>query len=460
MEKYDESDVHAKLDKLVEHATETSISAVHDELLEQIKLQVEATAAEFSTFVAMQKAAITESQDSHAREAEEAAIALEKRTAQKEQVEADIIRLSDEKLVLYSSVDALKKQEHDLALQKARLQAELSSLETALHIRREEMQLMEARAEGLERRILEGVLDHSRSLLMSSRSQSSLKAMNLKRVTSTASNATTATSTTTAATTVPSTANSALSQGLSMALKRRQPLSRGAASRNSRNDRRILSLSTIDSNKGPATDRSLVLVTQSSAGTGSGKGIAALGSGGLKRSHSVKSNFPVRKTSWGGTRQAGMYADEFEEDKENSILDEEDEENISDGGTERRTSFSTETDRKTSYSETYTGTGTYGTGSVDGEDERRTSYATSTVCTVGLREAKDEEDKESNSGGIEYQQQDSNQGMTLYHGEMGNHGLHDNEREVVVFSLPSDSGIGTDLPTAALDGGHDYFRKD
>ena len=459
VEKYDDTEVHAKLDKLVEHATETSISAVHDELLKQIKFQVEATAEEFSAFVAMQKAAITESQDSHAREAEEAAIALEKRTAQKEQVEADIIRLSDEKLVLHSSVDTLKKQEHDLTLQKAKLQADLSSLETALQIRREEMQLMEARAEGLERRILEGVLDHSRSLLMSSRPQSNLKDMSLKRVTSTASNATTATSTTTTRTTVPSTAGSALSQGLSMALKRRQPLSRATASGNSKSDRRILSLSTIGSNKGPASDRSMVLATQPSAGAGSGIGITAFGSGGLKRSHSVKSNFPARKTSWGGTRQAGMYADELEEDKENSILDEEDEDDISDGGTERRTSFSTETDRKSSYSGTYTGTGSYGTGSVDGEDERRTNYAASAVGTVGLRET-DDEDKESSQGGIEYQQENAKHSMTLYHRPKDNHDLNDSQREIVLFSPPSDSGIGTDLPTAALDDGHDYFRKD
>ena len=74
------------------------------------------------------------------------------------------------------------------------------------------------------------------------------------------------------------------------------------------------------------------------------------GLGALKRSHSVKSNFPVRKTSWGGTKAIGMYADEGiddvdaddDEDKENSILDEADEgpeDGGSEAGTERRTSY-------------------------------------------------------------------------------------------------------------------------
>ncbi|MCJ1246714.1 hypothetical protein MMC30_003923 [Trapelia coarctata] len=428
-EKYDDSEVHAKLDKIVDNAAQAGQATAHVELLEQIKSQVEGTAAEFAAFVALQQAAIIENQQSHSREVEEAAIALEKRTAQKEQVEADIIRLSDEKLMLSTSVDELKKEEHDLALQKAKLQADLSSLETALQIRREEMHLMEAKAEGLERRILEGVLDHSRSLLMTSRPQSSLKSMNLKRVGSTASNATTATKASTAGTTVPSTVGSAASQGLNMALKRRQPTRSNAGAPNSNHNRRILSLSTIGSNKAPTSDRSIVLANPSLAGSVA-KSSTAFGNGGLKRSHSVKSNFPSRKTSWGGTRQGGMYADDLEEeDKENSILDEEDEEG-SEGGTERRTSLGTESLRKTSYSGTYTDTGSYGTGSVD-EDERRSSYAASTEGTLGLMSEKDAEEGDGD----------------------------DQERGVVVYGMPTDSGIGSSLPTAGLEGGGEYFKE-
>lgn len=425
-EKYDDSEVHTKLDKLVENNAQASQAAAHVELLEQIKGQVEATAAEFAAFVASQQVTIIETQQSHLREAEEAAVALEKRTAQKEQVEVDIIRLSDERFTLSKSVNDLKKEEHELALQKSKLQADLSSLETALQIRREEMHLMEAKAEGLERRILEGVLDHSRSLLMTSRPQSSLKSMNLKRVGSTASNATTATKTSIAA---PTTAGSAASQGLNMALKRRQPTRTNTGASNSNHNRRILSLSTIGSNKGPTPDRSMVLANPSLAGS-TAKSTTAFGNGGLKRSHSVKSNFPSRKTSWGGTRQGGMFADDLdEEDKENSILDEEDEEG-SEGGTERRTSFGTESLRKTSYSGTYTGTDSYGTGSVDEDGERRSSFAGSMEGAVGGRGEEVESPGEEGA-----------------------------ERGVVMYGLPTDSGIGTDLPTAGVEGGGDYFRK-
>ncbi|MCJ1388902.1 hypothetical protein MMC18_001753 [Xylographa bjoerkii] len=467
-EKYNDSEVHAKLDKLVEHASVATDVSGQFEMLERIKGQVELTAGELTEFLRVQQAAITESHESHAREAEEVAIAVEKRKAQKENVELDIIRLSDEKQRLSRSVAELKKEEQDLATQRARLQADLSSLETALQIRREEMQLMEARAEGLERRILEGVLDHSRSLLINSKPQSSLKAMNLKRVASTTSNTSVSTMrTSTIGTTIPTSTGSALSNGLGMALKRRQPLRNKGSMGSNKGDRRILSLSTIGTNKGnPVVERSMILANPSLIGSAKGNGNAAFGSGGLKRSHSVKSNFPVRKTSWGGTRQGGMYGDDVEEDKENSILDEEDEDGGSDGATERRTSFSTETDRKTSYSGTYSGTGSYGTGSVDGEGDARNSYGASTVGTVGQTEPDtDDEDEEPRRDGSNVQGKAfgnvnlEDQHVTLYQGDMAYPEPGDAQHGVVVFGLPSDSGIGSDIPTAALDGGSDYFRK-
>ncbi|MCJ1473705.1 hypothetical protein MMC13_002356 [Lambiella insularis] len=467
-EKYDDSAVHSKLDRLVEHASEAIKAPAQLAMLERVKEQVELTASQLTEFLRAQQAAITDGHESHAREVEEAAIALEKRTAQKEHVETDIVRLSDEKYALATSVAALKKEEQDLGVQKSRLQADLSSLETALQIRREEMQLMEARAEGLERRILEGVMDHSRSLLLSSRPHPSLKAMNLKRVASTASNTSNTTMrTSTVGTTAPTSAGSAISNGLGMALKRRQPLTSKGSSGSRKSDRRILSLSTIGSNKGrPVVERSMVLANPSMVGIAPGKANSAFGSAGLKRSHSVKSNFPVRKTSWGGTRQGGMYGDEIEEDKENSILDEEDEEDGSDHATERRTSFGTETDRKTSYSGTYTGTGSYGTGSVDGDEQSRMSLAASTIGTVGQRGTEaDAEEVESSQSVENFESEPSgeaepaNQHITLYHRDTNCQEPMDEPHSVVVFGLPSDSGIGTDLPTAALEGGSDYFRK-
>ena len=457
-EKYDDTAVHAKLDQLVAHASEAGKSVAEINMLEQIREQVAATASQVDAFVAAQQAAMTETYDSRAREAEEIAIALEKRTAQRENVEADIVRLSGEKENLAMDVQELFKEKQELSALKSKMQADLSSLETALQIRREELHVMEVRADSLERRILDGVLDHSRSLLTTSRPQSSLKEMNLKRVVSTASNATASTRASTIATTLPSKTNSAVSSGIGMALKRRPPPRASATGSSSKVDRRILSLSTLGANKGAAGERSMVLANPSMTGGTKASGWSA---DGLKRSHSVKSNFPVRKTSWNGTKTLGMYADEGMEegDKENSVLDEEDEEDIegSEAGTERRTS----------YSGTYSGTGSYGDGSTIPDDDKRTSYAASTIGTVGARDLAGTEDgEESSQHGSAHEEEGEEDGKGLYlegdsyQGDAGAaKGEISNAGEMVVFGPPTDSGIGTDIPTAQLEGGNDYFKR-
>ncbi|KAL8784037.1 MAG: hypothetical protein Q9213_004226 [Squamulea squamosa] len=457
-EKYDDTEVHAKLDRLVQITEETSKADAQVVLLGKIQEQVAAQARDFGAFVASQQAKIAESSEVAAREAEEIGIALEKRKAQKENVEADIVRLSEQKEDLGKDIQGLLQDKDDLLSQKSRLQADLSSLQMALQIRREELQIMEERADGLERRILDGVLDHSRSLLTtSSRPQSSLKEMNLKRVTSTASNATTASRASTIATTIPSATASAVSSGIGIALKRRQPPRRNNGSNNGdRADRRILSLSTLGANKGPSLERSMVLADPVLPSSGNKGGL-----NGLKRSHSVKSNFPVRKTSWGGTKQLGMYADDgVEEDKENSILDEEDEDvDGSEAGTERRTS----------YTGTYTGTSmSYEDGSTVSGDDRRTSYAASTIGTLGTKEGSlaEEPIMHSVSSGGESEAEDDRhleQEDFGYSHDQGNilgaKGEVSNAGEMVVFGHPSDSGIGTDMPTAAFEGGSDYFKR-
>jgi len=461
-EKYDDSEVHAKLDQLVSHATEAGKSIAEVAMLEEIRGQVAATANQVETFVATQRAAIMEANESKAREAEEAAVALEKRTAQKEIVEADIVRLSEQKDGLAIDIQGLLKEKDELTLLRSKMQADLSSLETALLIRREEMHVMEARADTLEKRILDGVLDHSRSLLTTSRPRSSLKDMNLKRVVSLASNATAPTRATSVATTVPSKVTSAVSSGVGMAMKRRQPPRTSTTSTAAgRPDRRILSLSTLGANKGGApTDRAMVLANPSGAGgTTKANGWAA---GGMKRSHSVKSNFPSRKPSWNGTKAIGMYADdgieEEEEDKENSMLGEMDEEvEGSEAGTERRTS----------YSGTYTGTGSYGEGSTVSGDDKRLSYEASTIGNVGTKDhsmtedGEDESEAESTSemgGDDEGQEQDMAE--HTYQGDLAAaKGAISNASEMIVFGHPSDSGIGTDMPTAQFEGGSDYFKR-
>ena len=455
-EKYDDTKVHAKLDQLVAHAADAGKSAAEVAMLEEIREQVTSTANQMEDFIAAQQAAITETNSTIAREAEEAAIALEKRTAQKENVEADIVRLSEQRQRADRDVQELLREKEELIALKSKMQADLSSLETALQIRREELHVMEARADGLERRILDGVLDHSRSLLTTSRPPSSLKDMNLKRVVSSASNATATTRASSIATTVPSMQHSAVSSGVGMALKRRQPPRTSGASNASGkpSDRRILSLSTLGANKGATTDRSMVLANPLIAG--STAKASGWGAGGLKRSHSVKSNFPVRKTSWSGTKAVGMYADEGieeGEDKENSVLDEEDEEDVegSQAGTERRTS----------YSGTYSGTGSYVDGSTVDGDDKRTSYAASTVGTVG---ATDEGMTVNGDGesepGSEGEEEGEAEDTKLYLGrEAYQEDPNASKGGMVVFGHPSDSGIGTDIPTAQLDGGSDYFRR-
>ncbi|MCJ1353270.1 MAG: hypothetical protein MMC33_003255 [Icmadophila ericetorum] len=458
-EKYDDSEIHAKLDLLVEQATEIGQSKAQVELLERIDAQVAGNAAEFRAFMATQQSIVAETQHARTREAGEAAIALEKRIAQKQSVEADINKLSQEKKAMSGEIEVLRTEHRELLGQKSKLQADLSSLETALQIRREEMHFMEARAQVLERRILEGVLDHSRSLLLTSKpNQSSLKSMNLKRVTSSGSSTSGFPKRTTAEPTVATTVTSAVRSGVDMAIKRHQPQPmRGTSNATSspRGDRRILSLSTIGGNRHQGTDRSLVLANSSLVSNGSSKPDAAFGAGGLKRSHSVKSNFPVRKTSWGGTKQLEMYADDLREgDKENSVLDEEDEEG-SETCTERKTSYGSyaSTERKTSYTGTYSGTGSYGMGSIVDDDGRSTSYAASVAGNVH----NGEEDEE-------YGDQDPdrrNQLLDLYRGGNENESRDENRsQEVIMYGLPSDSGIGTDLPTATLEGGSGYFRQE
>ena len=490
-EKYDDSEIHDKLDKLFELTAEAGKSAAQFEMLEQIKNQVSATAANVDTFVKSQLALTADAHESKAREAEETAIALEKRQAQKNAVEGDLVRLSEDKNKfensvesLTKSVEELKQEEKEMLNIRAKLQAELSSLQTALEIRKEEMHIMEARAERLEKRIVEGVLDHSRSLLFTSKPASSLDAMNLKRVPSAASSTATArdirptkprdSSPTKAP---PSAASSTMSSAIGKALtkKRQAPSTTSSSISNVKGNRRILSLSTISGNK-PASTRSMGLAEPSAVA----KNGYAAGAGALKRSHSVKSNFPSRKSSWSGpVKQIGLYSDSNSEvDKENSILEEDEGEHGSgsgseDGGTERRSSYTG------TYATTDFGTGSYVTESVTDSavDEGRMSFAaSSTVGTVGFGEPSvlgdeenddgdedDEDDGQSEGGeGSRHDGADSgndNHGqLQLYTG--GGAGLeHEGDDSKALVLHPSDSGLGTEPPTAALDNREvDFFR--
>ncbi|KAK3944473.1 hypothetical protein QBC46DRAFT_440793 [Diplogelasinospora grovesii] len=210
------------------------------------------------------------------------------------------LREEDERLK--DSLRELRGEQESLTRQKVRLSADVSSLDTALRLRREELHDMEARAEGLERRILEGVMDHSRVLLMAKTNRmNGREAMSRKRVSSQKLPTESATATPTNGTSraaTPKPRTSATNIVLSGNRKVVTPKDAGTS-------RRILSLSQITNN---------------------------VPTGGLKRSQSVRTAAGPgrRKSDWAGGNRVPAggskgYGDLGKEDKENIELKESDE---------------------------------------------------------------------------------------------------------------------------------------
>ncbi|KAK3949401.1 hypothetical protein QBC32DRAFT_349221 [Pseudoneurospora amorphoporcata] len=152
----------------------------------------------------------------------------------------------------------LRSEQEDLVRKKSRLTADLSSLDTALRLRREELHEMETRAETLERRILEGVMDHSRLLLMAKGKRFTTgvgrESMNRKRVPSQMS--------TRAPSVVSRIESRQPTSALNMAAINAKTRAAGAPKTGSASNRRILSLSQMVS--------------------------GGLSGGGIKRSNSVR----------------------------------------------------------------------------------------------------------------------------------------------------------------------------
>ncbi|KAJ5774519.1 hypothetical protein N7457_009415 [Penicillium paradoxum] len=353
--------VHEKLDALLSRPTnppESDQSVTQMTKLHEMHMDIMENSRRMNEMFAVQSTFIAEDTERKRREAEEAAIALERRVAQREQVEAELVGLHEEKDSMLKMIHRLRAEKEDMIKQNNKLNKDLSGLETALEIRHEEMRQMEERADGLEKRILEGVLDHARTVLLGR--SNSLHAMNLRRNRSTRS-----TRSSRAGARSPSVASTAstakelkdnsclVGNGVGMALKRRVPTSLQAGtvavSPNIGKERRILSLSHVTGNRG--ADRKV-----------SGKsGITS-----LKRSHSFKSNSP-RKTSWAGPISVA--------DKENEPFYEEDElaSEVEDAIPQRKISYAASnatTNRRTSYAES------------DFGPERKTSYAGSIADSV------------------------------------------------------------------------------
>jgi hypothetical protein len=342
-EKYDDSPVHEKLDKLVDHMHAAGKSFAQLERLDKIHQQVMQTAAEVSDFVSAQTQRIANDHEDKEKAVEAATIALEKRIAQKEQVEATVVGLREEEDNLKESVAILKAEQEDLAHQKMRLSADVSSLETALRIRREELHAMEARAEGLERRILEGVIDHSRALLIS-KSNKGRDAMDRKRV--------------------PSHATSTTGSIVSSATSRASYTTQSAVSMAMGGNRAVVSVPIVNPAGASRRILSLNQITHN------------VPTGNFKRSHSVKTPGgagALRKSSWGGSlnrkygdlNKENLALKESEEDDDEGSNGEE-----SEGETMRRSSRGTTilTSTGTGVSESID-EGTEWTGSIDGDGE-------------------------------------------------------------------------------------------
>lgn len=162
----DQAAVHGKLDRLVDHSQAADKAFARLETLDKVHQRVIQTAAEVTALVAAQTARMDDDRQAREKSLQETLLALERSAAQKEALEASVAALREEQESLRRSVEAMRAEQDELSRRRTRLTADVASLETAASLRREELREVEDRAQGLERRILEGVMDHSRVLLM------------------------------------------------------------------------------------------------------------------------------------------------------------------------------------------------------------------------------------------------------------------------------------------------------
>ncbi|KAL6861039.1 hypothetical protein J3F83DRAFT_747153 [Trichoderma novae-zelandiae] len=181
-EKYDDAVIREKLDQIVQHNDVTAQALLQLQTLDKVHQSVVETAAEVSDFLSKQTKHMVEERDNRARILEETNLALERASTEREHVELSVKNLKEEEEWLRRSVLSLRNEQEGLMRQKTRLTGDVSALETALRLRKEELHEMEHRAEGLERRIFNGVMDHSRVLLFGKKAKGGAESMNRKRV--------------------------------------------------------------------------------------------------------------------------------------------------------------------------------------------------------------------------------------------------------------------------------------
>jgi hypothetical protein len=321
VEKYDDAPIQQKLDKLLAALDGHKDTTVKLDKLDQIHQQLTTTVTEVSKFVTGQSRLITEGHESKEKEVEELALLLQRRQAEKEHVESDLQSLRDEKDTLLAIVAQLRTERDSLAQHKSRLGSDVSALQTALDFRREELHTMDTKADALERRVRDMMLDHAGSLLRNRKTAGSTTGNDHSLVSSKhrmASNA----SHSTLGSLPPR--NSPLSNGLSLALKTRsaaaqqQQLQRNAGppvagAGRQMASRRILSLNQISHNTPTGSRGFLAANAALKPGTG----------GMIKRSHSVRSAGGARKSSWNANIEkaravSGAMSIDEGDDKENT----------------------------------------------------------------------------------------------------------------------------------------------
>ncbi|KAH7156131.1 hypothetical protein EDB81DRAFT_880462 [Dactylonectria macrodidyma] len=272
-QKYDDAPVHEKLDKIAEHNTNAEQAFSRLDTLDKVHASVVKTAADISEFLSNQTQRIADDHEDRERSLQDTIIATERKLAEKDHVEASVMSLREEEQRLRDSILSLQTEQESLIRQRTRLTADVSSLETAMRLRKDELYEMEGRAETLERRILEGVMDHSRVLLMSKGNKGG-DAMSRKRVKKPAND--------------NDSEQTPRKPMVNMALTARRSMASSSPAQ-AGSGRRIVSLSQINNN---------------------------VASTGFKRSQSVRTpagrGKAYRKRSWGGDLDGG-----FDQDKEN-----------------------------------------------------------------------------------------------------------------------------------------------
>ncbi|KAL7273552.1 hypothetical protein RUND412_003577 [Rhizina undulata] len=167
---YDDSQTQEKLDLLISGNTRNGKYLSQLDLLDSIQKQVAATSADISQFIAMQTNIHREDVTNKIAAARQAELELERANSERKILEAATSALREEHANLQDSIEQLKEETDSLHSRKMRLKGDVVGLETALSLRQEELLLLEARAEGLERRVVEGVIEQSRALLSKPRS--------------------------------------------------------------------------------------------------------------------------------------------------------------------------------------------------------------------------------------------------------------------------------------------------